>query len=87
MLGSIATGAEHILLACGETDFRRQIDGLAALVSLKYKLDPYSGTSLFIFCNKRRNSIKVLRWDQDGFVLVTKKLVDKKVLISNEVSF
>jgi transposase len=75
MLENIATGASHIYLSCGVTDFRKQIEGLTALVSLKFKLDPYDGASIFIFCNKRHNSIKVLRWDNNGFVLVTKKLV------------
>ena len=31
---------------------------------------------VFIFCNRRRNSIKVLRYDANGFVLATKKLLD-----------
>ncbi|MDE6830314.1 MAG: IS66 family insertion sequence element accessory protein TnpB [Lachnospiraceae bacterium] len=42
MLNLITQGAEHIYLACGPTDFRKQIEGLAALVSLRYHLDPYS---------------------------------------------
>ena len=39
MLNLITQGAEHIYLACGPTDFRKQIEGLAALVSLRYQLD------------------------------------------------
>lgn len=38
MLNLITQGAEHIYLACGPTDFRKQIEGLAALVSLRYHL-------------------------------------------------
>jgi transposase len=44
---------------------------------LKFKLDPYSGASVFLFCNKRHNSIRALRWDGNGFILVTKYLSDE----------
>ena len=77
MLTNIADDAEHIYIACGFTDFRKQIESLSALVSLKFNLDPYTSKCIFIFCNKKKNSIKVLRWDNDGFILLTKKLVDK----------
>jgi transposase len=76
MMKHIADGAEHIYLALGATDFRKQQNGLAALVSLKFKLNPYSGTSVFIFCNKRHTSLRALRWDRNGFILVTKFLSD-----------
>lgn len=72
----IADGAEHICLALGATDFRKQQNGLAALVSLKFKLNPYSGISVFLFCNKRHTSLRALRWDRNGFILVTKFLSD-----------
>ena len=71
----MADGVDHIYIACGHTDFRRQIDGLSAMVSLRFKLDPYLSSSLFLFCNKKRNTIKVLRWDGNGFILATKKLM------------
>ncbi len=77
MLKNIADGVDHIYIACGFTDFRKQIDSLSTLVSLKFNLDPYNSKSIFIFCNKRKNSIKVLRWDNDGFVLLSKKLIEK----------
>lgn len=77
MIQHIADGAEHIYLAVGATDFRKQQNGLASLVSLKFKLDPYSGTSVFLFCNKRHNSLRALRWDGNGFILVTKSLSDE----------
>lgn len=77
MLKNIADSADHIYIACGFTDFRKQIESLSALVSLKFNLDPFTPKCLFIFCNKSKNSIKVLQWDNDGFILVTKKLVEK----------
>ncbi|MDO5522365.1 MAG: IS66 family insertion sequence element accessory protein TnpB [bacterium] len=76
MMHHIADGAEHIYLALGATDFRKQQNGLATLVSLKFNLNPYSGTSLFLFCNKRRSSLRALRWDKNGFILVSKFLSD-----------
>ena len=72
MLNLITQGAEHIYLACGPTDFRKQIEGLAALVSLRYQLDPYSPACVFLFCNRKKNCLKALRFDKDGFLLATK---------------
>lgn len=76
MMKRIAEGASRIFLACASTDFRKQIPGPVATVTLNFKLDPYNGSYVFIFCNRRRDSIKVLRYDQNGFVLATKKLLD-----------
>ncbi len=66
-------GAERIYIACGYTDMRRSIDGLAALVQQSFRLDPFSD-SLFLFCGKRRDRIKALYWEGDGFVLLYKRL-------------
>jgi transposase len=74
MMRHIADGADHIYLALGKTDFRKQQNGLVSLVALQFKLDPHSGTSVFLFCNKRHNSLRALRWDGNGFILVTKTL-------------
>ena len=63
MMKRIAEGATRIFLACGATDFRKQIPGLVAAVTLSFKLDPYNGDYVFIFCNRKRDSIKVLRYD------------------------
>ena len=76
MLKSFAGGAEHIILATGATDFRKQITSLSAMVTMQYHMDPFADGYVFIFCNRRRNAIKVLRYDNNGFVLATKKLLD-----------
>jgi transposase len=64
---------ENIYLACGSTDLRKSIDGLAVLVSHAFGLDPFS-KSLFIFCNRERNKLKILFWDHNGFWLYYRRL-------------
>ena len=46
------TGAEKVYIACGYTDLRKGIDGLAALVQSQFQLDPFTNT-LFLFCGRR----------------------------------
>ena len=67
------TRAEHIYIACGYTDLRKGIDGLALVVQKKFELDPF-GNSLFLFCGRRCDRIKALYWEGDGFVLLYKRL-------------
>ena len=76
MLKSFAGDAEHIILATGATDFRKQITSLSSMVTMQYHMDPFADGYVFIFCNRRRNAIKVLGYDMNGFVLATKKLLD-----------
>lgn len=59
----------RVYLACGSTDMRKSIDGLAAIVSFQFKLDPFSDC-MFVFCNCGRDKIKILYWDTNGFWLV-----------------
>ena len=61
MLGDI-TVAKDIYIACAYTDMRKSIDGLAAVVQEQFHLDPFS-KSLFLFCGKRCDRMKVLFWD------------------------
>lgn len=64
---------ECVYLACGPTDMRKSIDGLAALVSTQFKLDPFS-ESWFVFCNRGRDKLKILHWDHNGFWLYYRRL-------------
>lgn len=66
-------GAERVYLATGYTDLRRGIDGLTAIVVEQFKLDPYTRT-LFLFCGRRTDRIKALYWEDNGFVLLYKRL-------------
>ena len=62
-----------VYLALGATDMRKSINGLSILVSEQMDLDPFSG-HLFVFCNRKKNMIKVLFWDRNGFCLWHKRL-------------
>jgi transposase len=62
-----------VYLACGNTDMRKSINGLSAIVEGSFKLDPFNG-ALFVFCNRKRDRIKILEWDTDGFWLYFKRL-------------
>lgn len=54
-------------------DFRKSINGLAANVESELELSVLSG-SLFVFCNKNRDKLKLLYWDNTGFALWYKRL-------------
>jgi transposase len=66
-----------VYLALGATDLRKSINGLALIVEKSFKLDPFS-RRLFVFCNKKRDKIKILKWDNDGFWLYYKRLESSK---------
>lgn len=72
MIGDI-TMAGSVYVVTGYTDMRKSIDGLCSIISDTYRLDPRS-RSLFLFCGKRRDRIKLLLWEGDGFVLLYKRL-------------
>jgi transposase len=69
----INMGVEKVYLAVGSTDMRKSIDGLAAIVQESFKLDPFS-SSLFVFCNKSCNKLKILQWNHSGFWLHYRRL-------------
>ena len=52
---------EKVYIACGYTDLRRGIDGLAGLVQERFRMDPYTDT-LYLFCGRRPDRIKALLW-------------------------
>src|ERR1700721_3558630 len=62
-----------VFLACGDTDLRKSIDGLAAIVKYSFDLYVFS-SSLFVFCNHNRNKLKILYWDFNGFWLYYRRL-------------
>jgi transposase len=62
-----------VYLALGVTDMRKSINGLSIIVESHFELDPFSG-HLFVFSNRRRNIMKILYWDRNGFCLWHKRL-------------
>ena len=75
MINDLLKSVETIYIACGVTDFRKSTYSLCNLVERKFHLNPYCKAA-FIFCNKKRNSIKVLCYDKNGFILAQKTLLD-----------
>ena len=63
----------RIFVAVEPVDFRKGIDGLAAICKIKFNEDPLSG-ALFLFRNRLKSTIKVLLYDGQGFWLCTKRL-------------
>lgn len=63
----------QVYLVTGYSDLRKGIDGLAEIVTGKLELDPFS-RSLFLFCGRRRDRIKGLLWEGDGFLMLYKRL-------------
>ncbi|PUA19191.1 IS66 family insertion sequence element accessory protein TnpB [Glaciimonas sp. PCH181] len=54
-------------------DGRKSINGLAAIVEQALGLDPFA-PAVYVFCNRRRDRIKLLLWDRTGFWLMFKRL-------------
>ena len=63
----------EIYLACGFTDMRKSINGLCEIVQSEFNLDPYI-TAYFVFCNRQKNRLKILTWEENGFWLHFKRL-------------
>jgi len=71
MLALTAATRIYFYRAC--CDMRKSFDGLCGLIRSGLGEDPLSG-SLFVFLNRRRNMIKCLYWDRDGFAIWFKRL-------------
>jgi hypothetical protein len=70
----LSLGSSHsYYLYRAACDMRKSFDSLSGLVRNELGRDPASG-EVFVFINKRRNSVKLLYWERDGFVLYYKRL-------------
>lgn len=72
MLGDISK-AGKIYIITGATDMRKSIDGLMSIILHTYEMDPYSN-ALFLFCGRRKDRIKALLYEKNGFMLLYKRL-------------
>ena len=67
------SGVKNYYIACGYTDLRRGIDGLAAIVMEQFH-QQLTEESLFLFCGRRTDRIKALYFCGDGYILLYKRL-------------
>lgn len=67
---------ENVYLAVGPTDLRKSIDGLSLIVQSTFKLDLFE-KSIFVFCNKASDKIKIIHFD-NGFWLYYRRLETDK---------
>lgn len=67
------SGELPVYLYTGVTDMRKAADGLSALVELQMEHSPFDA-AMFVFCNRRKDRIKILVWERNGFVVWFKRL-------------
>ena len=73
----LSATSNRVFLAMGSTDMRKSINGLSIMVEQVMEQNPFAG-DLFVFCNRRRNMIKILYWDHNGFCLWHKRLEEHR---------
>jgi len=75
----VANCFDKIYIHRGYVDMRKSINGLSMIVAEEMELDLFA-SYLFVFCNRRRNKLKMLYWDQTGFALWYKRLEKDKFI-------
>lgn len=73
----------RVYLCLAPCDMRKSFDSLHALVREHLELDAFAG-HLFVFASRRRDRIKILYWDRDGFALWSKRLEEGTYVVPFE---
>lgn len=74
-----------ILICSQPIDMRKSIDGLVILVVDTLKQDPQA-KQLYLFYNKTQNKLKGIFWDNNGFIMLYKKMERKKFIFPQDIN-
>jgi transposase len=74
------TASVRVYLCLRPCDMRRSFDGLHALVRDHLELDAFAG-HLYLFANRKKDRLKLLYWDRDGFAIWAKRLEEGNYVI------
>jgi transposase len=75
----IPPGPVRVMMATKPVDFRKGMNGLAALVKEQLRTNPFCGT-IYVFRSKRADRVKLVFWDGSGLCLFSKRLEQGKFL-------
>lgn len=75
-----ARGISKLVLRAGKTDLRYGIRKLASMLIFDYGFDPEKDGGLYLFSGSKRDTVKALTYDNDGFLLMTKQLASGSFL-------
>jgi hypothetical protein len=82
-----ASGFQHIFLCTRYTDLRKGIDGLISIVTGTFGLDPTEAGSIFLFCGRRNDRMKVLLYEGDGWLLCYKRFADGSIVPFDDFTY
>lgn len=77
------TRVKNIFIVCGRTDMCKGMDDLVSIVQYEYNMDSYDN-AIFLFCCGKSDRFKVLYWNEDGFILLYKRINDGKLKCSQK---